>query len=106
MNKITRNIVAGVAMAGIFGAVAPETAEAHPPKHVRKAIKKHHKYQKNHMKHMHKYHRMNARHHSPYGFYRPYSYKPPKRKQESFSIFSTPGGGLGFSYHESKGRYW
>lgn len=48
------------------------------------------------------------RHHHGYPKY----YKPKTHKNESFNVYLTPGGGIGFSYYEHKTprypyyRYW
>jgi hypothetical protein len=40
-----------------------------------------------------------------YGYGYPYRYHHSDHKSESFGIYATPGGGLGFSYSQSRSPY-
>lgn len=92
----TKILIAALAVAvGTMG-VSPAEVDAKPKK-IKKAIKKSHKQsykvQKNHYKRHHNY--------GHYGGYRA-KYNRPDYKRESYGIYTTPGGGLGFYYSESK----
>lgn len=93
-------LVAALAIAvGTMG-VSPAEVDAKPKK-IKKAIKKahkqSHKFQKKHYKRSHNY-----GHHGGHKI----KYDRPDYDRESYGLYTTPGGGLGFYYSESEGpRY-
>lgn len=104
MRTFTKTMVSALALA--FAATAmPTTADARPNHHKRweKARKHHRKAMKRHYKHSykHSYRPPRPHYYSPYHRYRDRDYE-----NESFRIYSTPYGGLGFSYSKSEGDRW
>jgi hypothetical protein len=104
----TRTLLSALAIA--FGAVAMSPTDIQAGPSYENYYKQHRKNQKKAIKHHYKsnnYRRPS--YHSPYDYnsYRsPYygSYRTPRYERESFHIYGTPGGGLGFSYSEYNRR--
>lgn len=100
----TKMIIAALAIAvGTMG-VSPTEVDAKPKK-LKKAIKKAHK--QSHKKQKQHYKRHNnddKRHHNHGGHGRvKIKYDYPDYDRESYGIYTTPRGGLGFYYSESEG---
>lgn len=103
MRTLTKTMVSALALA--FAATAmPTTADARPnyEKRWKKAMKERRKAMKRYYKHS--YHRPPRPHYySPYHRFRD---RDRDYENESFRIYSTPYGGLGFSYSKSEGEHW
>src|SRR5690606_33974938 len=85
------------AMAVLTAGFAPAEAVA-KPKHVKKAIKRAHKQHRKAIKHHYKHH------HRPIKIKYDYDWDDDY-KNESWGIYTTPAGGLGFHYSENRGSY-
>jgi len=102
MNAITRTKISRLPMIlGLASLMAIPVAASARPHHDSRHSYHHYRPSHHYRSYSHSYYRPPVPFPAP--FYRP---KTPKYEHESFQIFGTPGGGLGFHYSESKGRGW